>query len=325
MSMAEQVRFQQPQAGVSCHPAVQAWNRLNTEPSELGEISLLKKRFKSTIYRIESLGARGSSVVAKCCRKEVAAHERLIYEEILPDLPVSTPRYYGFVPGDGDSDWLFLEYVEGEPYSRERPDHSALAGRWLGLLHTSGQRAAAAARLPDRSHRHYLTQLQSARGRLSATLAHINLPPEESAVVETVLVQCNFLQAHWDQIERWCDRMPQTLVHGDFKPKNVVIRRAAAGPVLLPFDWEASGWGVPAEDLAYVDLAAYHDAVKRYCPGVTVRDVGRMKIVGRILRGLSEFCWESVKFDPSWVGSIAKLQFYKDRMHEAIEMAKWGE
>lgn len=323
--MAEQVELDQPRAGVSCHPAVRAWNRLNREPSEIGQISILKKRFKATIYRIERLGPGGTSVIAKCCRKETAAQERFIYEEILRSLPVSRPHYYGFVHDDGDSDWLFLEYVEGEQYSRERPDHSALAGSWLGLLHTSGKYAAAAPRLPDRSHRHYLRQLHAARERLARTRALNHLPPDESAIVEAVIGQCDFLQARWDKIRRWCDGMPNTLVHGDFKPKNVVIRRTAEGPVLLPFDWEASGWGVPAEDLAYVDLAAYRNAVKRSCSDVTVQEARRMKIVGRIFRGLSEFSWESVKFQPSWVGSIAKLQFYRDRMSEAIATANWGE
>jgi len=323
--MDERIESLRSQADISGHPSVLAWSRLNAEPGEPREISVLKKRFKSTIYQIKRSESAASSVVAKYCRREVAAHERRIYEEILRNLPVTSPRYYGFVEGDGDYDWLFLEYAEGERYSRERLDHSALAGRWLGLLHTSSERAAAAVPLPDLGPRHYLALLRNARGKLCRNLKHLHLPPQDLAVVHAVILQSNFLESRWKQIEQWCDRMPRTLVHGDFKPRNVVIRTTSDGPALLPFDWEASGRGVPAEDLAYVDLAAYHAVVKCCWRDVSMQDLQSMKIVGRIFRGLSEFCWESVKFEPNWEVSTVKLQIYQTRMAEAIEMAKWAE
>ncbi len=119
--------------------------------------------------------------------------------------------------------------------------------------------------------------------------------------------------------------MPRTLLHGDFKPKNIIVRASCEGPVLVPFDWEASGWGVPAEDIAYVNLAAYHAVVKGHWPDLSMQDLEYMKTVGTILRGLSEIFWESVKFEPHWEVSSAKLCFYQTRMAEAIEMAKWGE
>lgn len=323
--MDERIEPLRSQADISDHPAVLAWSRLKGEPGRAGEISVLKKRFKSTIYQIKGLVPTASSIVAKYCRREVAAHERVIYEEILQSLPVTAPRYYGFVEGDGDYDWLFLEYVEGERYSRERQDHSALAGTWLGLLHTSGERAAAATPLPDLGPSHYLAHLRNARGKLCGNLQQLNLPPGDLTVVQAVILQCNFLESRWKQIEEWCARMPRTLVHGDFKPRNVVIRTANDGLILLPFDWEASGWGVPAEDLAYVDLVPYHAVVERYWPHVSAEDLQCMKIVGRIFRGLSEFRWESVKFDPNWEVSAVKLQIYQTRMAEAIEMANWKE
>jgi hypothetical protein len=309
----------------SRHPAILAWARLQQRPLEKAEVTVLKKRFKSAIYCIGRVGPGSSSIVAKYCQKEVAAHERVVYEQILRDLPVSSPRYYGFVPGDSNYDWVFLEYVEGEQYSRQRADHSILAGRWLGLLHTLGARVPAAARLPGRSPAYYLEHLRTAREKLQRNQKCLPLPAHELATVKGVISQCNFLESHWGQIERWCDRMPSTLLHGDFKPRNVIIRTLNGLPALLPFDWEVSGWGVPAEDLAYVDLAAYHDVVQRHWPGVTMCDLHCMKIVGRIFRGLSEFQWESVKFEPDWDFSAIKLDIYHLRMKEAIEMAEWEE
>ena len=323
--MAEQMETTRSQTYASSHPAVRAWSLLNTLDCEPREIAVLKKRFKSTIYQIKALEPTASSIVAKYCRHEVAARERVIYEDVLQSLPVTSPRYYGFVEGDGGYDWLFLEHVEGERYSRERQEHSALAGRWLGLLHASGERAAAAIALPDLGPQHYLALLRSARAKLCRSLELLHLPPEELTVVDAVILQCNLLESRWNQIEQWCDRMPRTLVHGDFKPRNVVIHAATDGPALFAFDWEASGRGVPAEDLAYIDLYAYHAVVKSYWPDVGMHDLQCMKIVGRIFRGLSEFSWESVKFDPNWEVSTVKLQIYRTRMAEAIEMTKWKE
>jgi len=110
--VVEQTEFQESKDTASDHPAVWAWSRLNTGAVDPGRIWVLKKRFKSTIYRIDHLGPGPSSIVAKYCRREVAEHERFIYEDILPNLPVSSSCYYGLVKGEGDYDWLFLECVE---------------------------------------------------------------------------------------------------------------------------------------------------------------------------------------------------------------------
>ena len=323
--MDERTEFLRSPADISGHPALKAWSQLQAEPVETGEISVLKQRLKSTIYRIKILEPRPFSIVAKYCQRRVAAHERFIYEQILPKVPVSSPYYHGFVKGRDDYDWLFLEYVEGERYSWRCEGLAALAGRWLGLLHAFTNRIAAEARLPELGSAYYLALLRGAREKLRRNLELLDLPPEDLAVIQAVISQCDFLESHWNQVEGWCESMPRTLLHGDFKPKNIIVRASCEGPVLVPFDWEASGWGVPAEDIAYVNLAAYHAVVKGHWPDLSMQDLEYMKTVGTILRGLSEIFWESVKFEPHWEVSSAKLCFYQTRMAEAIEMAKWGE
>jgi Phosphotransferase enzyme family len=310
-------------SNLSEHPAALAWSHLGQGGSEPTEIIVLSKRLKSTIYRLVGAAPARSSVVAKYCQSHTARHERIIYEEILPKLPVTAPQFYGFLAGESDFDWLFLEDVQGERYSRNNESHSILAARWLGLLHTSAANLENSRALPNRGPEYFLAQLRVAHQRLSHSLSTLNLTPPDFAVFLTVVSQCAFLESHWNQIERWCERMPRTLIHGDFKPRNAVIRNGSRGAVFLPFDWEASGWGVPSADLAFIDIPVYHSTVQDIWPTLNVQDLRRMAIVGKIFRGIAEFDWESLKFNPRWEFSTIKLRIYQDRMTEAIRMARW--
>ena len=51
----------------------------------------------------------------------------------------------------------------------------------------------------------------------------------------------------------WCgelERMPRTLIHGDFNPRNLAFRREPAGLRLCAWDWELAELQVPQRDLA---------------------------------------------------------------------------
>ena len=50
----------------------------------------------------------------------------------------------------------------------------------------------------------------------------------------------------WKEIEK----MPRTLVHNDFNPRNIAFRRTAEGPVLCAYDWELATLHLPQHDLA---------------------------------------------------------------------------
>src|SRR5205807_4674795 len=157
-------------SNLSEHPASLAWSHLRHGGSDPSEVILLKRRLKSSIYKLADAGPGASQVIAKYCRRTVARYERLIYEKFLPHLPITAPRFYGSVAGENGFDWLFLEYVQGERYSRQNTQHTALAARWLGLLHISTAEFPPEACLPDRGPAHYLEKLQAARLGLSESL-----------------------------------------------------------------------------------------------------------------------------------------------------------
>jgi aminoglycoside phosphotransferase (APT) family kinase protein len=55
--------------------------------------------------------------------------------------------------------------------------------------------------------------------------------------------------------------MPPTVVHGDARPANLLVRTGRAGPVGVPIDWAEAGWGPAVVDLAHVDGATYWGVV----------------------------------------------------------------
>jgi thioester reductase-like protein len=56
-----------------------------------------------------------------------------------------------------------------------------------------------------------------------------------------------------DDVERWwsvLERQPQTLIHNDFNPRNVMLRGTVGDARLCAYDWELATIGAPQRDLA---------------------------------------------------------------------------
>ncbi|HVE82675.1 MAG TPA: phosphotransferase, partial [Myxococcales bacterium] len=54
-------------------------------------------------------------------------------------------------------------------------------------------------------------------------------------------------------VDRWwrpLEELPRTLIHHDFNPRNLALRRTASGPRLCAYDWELAAEGIPQRDLA---------------------------------------------------------------------------
>ncbi|MBV7336730.1 aminoglycoside phosphotransferase family protein [Chloroflexi bacterium TSY] len=245
---------------------------------------------------------RGKAVIAKRCRRTIAAVERIIYEEVLPHLPIASLRYYGFIEDANDAFcWLFLEDTCGVPYSPQIAEHRACAARWLGLMHTSTAKITAALQLPNRGPDHYLAHLKSGRSTIQQNLGNPALTGDDLALLASIIQQCNRLASHWDQIEQFCFAMPDTLVHGDFFSKNVHIRNGWDGLELLPFDWELAGWGVPAIDLVQLDMTTYRAVVQAVWPGLDGQTLQQLTDIGQTFRYLAAIDWESEGLAYRWV------------------------
>src|SRR5438552_7639352 len=280
---------------LSEHPAVKAWCELRGLHVEPCHIEVLKLKHKIAAYRLVGVGPRGGSIITKRFRTAKARVERMIYEEILPQVPLPALRCHGFLeePG-GEFCWLFLEEANGEFYSPQRDEHRKLAGRWLGSLHLTTLSADSRARLPERRPDHYLQRLRAVRAKFNEYLDNRLLPGADLKLLRTVAGHCDALEARWEEVEECCAAMPRTLVHGDFVVKNLRVRDGPTGPELLIFDWELAGWGVPAADLAqFVGSTASPD-LDVYCSVLgqfDLRDLQRMAGCGGLLRIVDELYW----------------------------------
>jgi hypothetical protein len=311
------------------HPAFKVWRKLRSRGSKPHWIAVLKDKEKAAVYRLAGVGPAGSAIIAKQCWERTAMIERTVYEEVLPHLPLPMLRYYGFVEeADGKFCWVFLEDAGKIRYSPRVKKHRQLAGHWLGLLHTSAARLAAAAQLPERGPDHYLEHLRSARDKFGEIFGSPFLSAADRKVLTRVIARLDGLEENWGRVQRFCDTIPRTLVHGDLQVRNMRIRTGPEETVLFAVDWETAGWGVPAADLVQCagrslspDLGTYRSVVRLTWPELDAQALDRLANFGKIFRSLAALHWESQTI----IHAInhRKREWVKNPMYRVIVYQGW--
>jgi len=306
------------------HPALLAWRAFQPCPEPADRIEVLREHGVTAVYRVVGAGAEAGTVIAKRVPAAKARPERTIYESVLPHVPVTAPRYHGALAGETpEADtWLFLEDVGGERYSDERPDHLALAARWVARLHASATGITAAHVLPDGGAGRYHWHLTSAVEKLTRRLLGPDLAPDDVKLLRGIAELLDGLAQSWSEVEQLCVGLPATVVHGDFRPKNVYLRSNGNGLACYPIDWETAGWGVPAADLTRIDVAAYWSVAREWREDLSLDAVDRLAHVGQVFRLIAAIDWEctSLRFDTrvKIVRSLASLAVLTPRLTEAV-------
>jgi hypothetical protein len=315
--------------GLTEHPAVKAWALLRPQRAFPEGVEALKETGKSAVYRLLGVGPGGTAVVAKRRRRRLLETERLILQEILPQIPVPSLRFDGFVEDDGSHGWLFLEDGGREPYVPSSERHRALAARWLGRLHAAATRFASGTGLPDRGPGHYLGHLRASVAALRAGADDPSLAEGDRAVVRSLAARLCRLDANWGRVVCDCAAAPLTLVHGDFVGKNVCVRARPEGEVVLPFDWETAGIGAPAADLAQYavvpdGLADYGDVVAEAWGPVPPAELRRWAWQGRVFRYVAAIDWACAG-PAGWRAerAVRLLRGYAASLDRALRALEW--
>jgi len=288
-------------------------------------------RSKPALYRLIFEEPGRAPVYAKRSLTSDLALERTVYEDILPHLPLTVPRYFGSCRQSDGSTWLFVEDVGDCRLSDQTPEHRRLAAHWLGQLHRSAADDPRAARLPDVGPGRYLGSLRAGREGVRRNLGNRALTTADRTVLAGLLEQLDAVESLWPVIERACEGLPVTLVHGDFRPKNVRIRDAHQGTALYALDWEMAGWGVPAADLASafgpgmtvpIDPEAYLETVRGRWPELDEGALRRLSILGRIFQALAGAEWASASLifesDRHLIRPVGSMRVYRNHLGEAL-------
>jgi aminoglycoside phosphotransferase (APT) family kinase protein len=149
------------------------------------------------------------------------------------------------------------------------------------------------------------------------------LGEDDRGILRRVLVRLAETESCWRAVELLCRAMPRVLVHGDFFGKNARIRHDRREPALLVLDWEAAGFGTPAEDIAELDMAIYANHVASAWPDVDFRTLEKLETVGVIFRyiGLVESTSEGLRYE--WVErTVSDLELYETKLAEGLERVR---
>jgi hypothetical protein len=295
-------------------------------------IETLQEEKERSVFKLWGAGPLGSNVIAKRSKRTEAIREYKIYMKILPLLPMPSPQIYSFREENNcEYAWLFIEDVEGENYSPTIKNHRILAARWLGLLHTSMVHLNDMPNLRDRGPDHFYRFFRPAKETILKSLSNPQLSTEDIEVLKGILLQCKLLEMNWDQINRYCQQIPQTLVHGDFKEDNMHVQTNLAGDTLMVFDWHEAGWGVPALDCAKFlgysvnpSINAYFEVMRDRWSFMDLQNIRRLGYIGETFRCLASIRWEVFKLQYGLInGPISTLKVYMVWMDDIIQAEPW--
>ncbi len=300
------------------HPAALAWSQLGADLKKLEAIEVIRDidSSKNPVFRLMGVGENGNSVIAKKAQQTNAMTERCIYENVLSSLSKATLHYYGYVEAANQTSWIFIEDSCGNPFSFKNDEHVALAIEWLAELHTSATRHDC---LPDRGLEYYYTLLVSAHNVILQNLSNIALREQDRELLGSIIYRYDYLMHQWDMVQTLYEQMPKGLIHGDFKPKNLRVRKNSYENTLLVFDWEDAGWGLPGIDMWKLHLEDYWGKIRDHWHDVTFKHVVLLSHLGKLLWCLSAIDWATTCLPYQWLETqMDKMRIYEERLAEAI-------
>lgn len=173
------------------------------------------------------------------------SREIAVYRDLLADADLGTARYYGSVEDPGRNRfWLLLEHVEGTRIRYERFDVWVQAAAWLGRMQAYiAAHPAVLGRcgLVQPLTKDFFLATAAVAERSAAAYA-----PELAARVARAL-------DGYADLAAGMAAQPATLVHGCYRPHNVLLRTAVGeGSRICPVDWEGAAVGPTGYDLAYL-------------------------------------------------------------------------
>jgi hypothetical protein len=179
-----------------------------------------------------------------------------VYRDVLAGAGLGTARLYAGQPSpDGESGWLLLEHVQGEPLATiGEPETWDEAARWLARFHRvcRDSETPRLHRFDAGTYRLWLTRAQELRG---------------GAELEAIAAR------HEEVVGRLV-RLPETLLHGEYYGSNIVVATGDHGPRICPVDWELAARGPALLDVASLTVGGWSESERERLAGVYFTESG---------------------------------------------------
>jgi aminoglycoside phosphotransferase (APT) family kinase protein len=170
--------------------------------------------------------------------------EQAVYRDLLAGADLGTPRYYGSVWDEClGRYWLFLEFVEGAQLRSCELDFWAAAAGWLGRLQGYFAPRSGGLGAYDFLARHDADFFRSKAEQALREVGQISRPLADR--LAGVL-------SDYGRLVGVLAAPPRTLVHGNYRPSNILVVPGPGAVRVCPVDWEQAAWGPAHYDLAYL-------------------------------------------------------------------------
>ena len=171
-----------------------------------------------------------------------------IYRSVLDPKQFGTATCYGAIQiPELERYWLFLERINGPLlWQVGRIEQWCRAARWLAQLHSHFRRTRThSPELPkcllQYNEAHYQRWLERALAFVQRSVQPLS---------NDLKIKFKRLGRKYDRIVNRLLSLPQTLIHGEFYPSNVILRGQGLAKRICPIDWEVAAVGPGVIDLA---------------------------------------------------------------------------
>jgi hypothetical protein len=184
------------------------------------------------------------SILAKDDLRLRGRREHLVYRRLLADADLGQPGFYGSVWDEEEERfWLLLEFVTGTLIRDCEFEDWVTAVRWLGRLqrHFANQldRLESCDFLAEHDTEFFMSRAERA---LPATA---EFSPRLGQRLEVLVTG-------YEEIVKVMVAQPKTLVHGVYRPQNIIVHVPSQPCRVCPTDWERAAIGSPLYDLAFL-------------------------------------------------------------------------
>jgi len=236
------------------------------EPKSLELFVKVKPRDQDVLVVAQRVATMCDDKVGKAFGKHrdrlgiLGSHQREInvYRQQDPRFRRHVPEVYAAIENEAQREWiLVLESLSGmellnsaSDVSDWRPCHIEAAIRGIAQVHSiwyqREQELSAQSWLGPRVSAADMAEMRDLWEQLT-NYAWKYFANWVDGSTRSIIEGCVSEVGQWWQL---LERMPQTLVHNDFNPRNIAFRNGKGEVRLCAYDWELATLGVPQHDLA---------------------------------------------------------------------------